>query len=44
MTYHFTEGGAVRPGDVQWWLDWLRTNDGLKADWLKAEDVATNAY
>lgn len=42
--YHFHEGGRINLESVQGWIDWLRANDGMAADWLKAEDVATNAY
>lgn len=42
--YHFTPSGAVRMGDVQWWIDYLRTRGDLTADWVQPGDVATDAY
>jgi ABC-type nitrate/sulfonate/bicarbonate transport system substrate-binding protein len=41
--YHFQKNGIVVMDDVAYWLDYLK-KDGLKNDWLKPEDCATNEY
>lgn len=42
--YHFQPNGRVNMEDATFWLSYLRKRGDVKADWLKVEDFATNAY
>jgi len=42
--YHYTEHGQVVPADIQFWIDYMLARGDITADWLKPEDVGTNAF
>ena len=42
--YHFTRDGIVVMEDIEFWMEFMKRQGDLKADWVRAEDIATNAY
>ena len=41
--YQFQENAKVVMEDAQYWLDYMKKNEGV-AEWVKVDDVATNKY
>lgn len=41
--YHFQPNASVNMDDAQYWLDYMKSHEGVSAD-LKVSDIVTNEY